>query len=106
VTAPAAAWPTVDYSTWVSFPWPLWVPERVRVQVEDVWATPAAWRRDSDTSYAPTFGSSRYISITGGTTVTGRYVHLRGAVGRLVPEGGCPVVVRVEHGRPRWVEPT
>ena len=91
---------------WAGFPWPMWVPVAVRVQVEDIWATPAAWRRNSATMSAPPLGTDRHVTTPTGAIHIGQYVHIRGAVGRLItPWAGTSTVVRLEAGQLQWAGP-
>lgn len=96
------ALPLSPYRSWATYPWPVWVPTTTRVQLEDIWATPAVWRQNSRSVRAPATGSMLHITTPDGD-LAGQYIHIRDTHGRLIPVTGKPIVVALIDGRPRWV---
>ena len=100
----AALFKSVDLTTWENFPWPDWVPEGVRAQVESFWSEaagriPLDWLYSAANPYSKcpplgTLGTFRAASAAGDEPyVEGRYVHAWNNMGRVVLEDGGYVVV-------------
>ena len=87
----------VEPPCWPMFDWPAWVPEAVRLQVEEFWddstgRDPQQWIADSVAQGAPPFGLTVTLRSLGAWDPplweTGRYVHLCNNIGRLVHDDG------------------
>jgi hypothetical protein len=88
--------------TWAAFPWPEWIPEPTRKQIEDFWREnwgrgPRAWLRDHVVQGMPDTGER--ITTEDLCTlerdkegrrpnITGRYIHAWNNVGRLLLDDG------------------
>lgn len=91
------------YGPWAAHVWPTWVPTAIRVQIEDIWSTPAVWRLHCRSVQAPPIGAVLRVTTPTGSIATGQYIHVRNGMGRLIPSAGKPIVVTLIDGRPRWV---
>lgn len=91
------------YGPWAAYVWPAWVPTAIRVQVEDIWSTPEAWLWHRRCVHAPATGSILHVTTPTKDTATGRYIHVRNTIGRLIPTTGKPIVVMLVDSRLLWV---
>lgn len=99
--------------TWKEYPWPEWVPPKVRAQIEEFWAPPRrkpedwceAAERESGYGYGkfPLFMErARAQAHSDRTFLCGGYVYAWGNMGRLVLADGSVAVV---SGAPRSPPP-
>lgn len=91
--------PFDDGNSWDAFPWPYWVPENLRQQIEQFWFPqwhrgPRQWLEDARVQQMPHFGKYvRMKQLMTDELYTGRFVHAWNNIGRLVTDTGDVVCV-------------
>lgn len=88
--------------TWEKYPWPKWVPKKVRKQIEEFWSHgPLDWLLNGVDPYNRAkpfiaFGDFALATVCGderGRWRRGRYIHCWNGIGRLVFRDGSYIVI-------------
>ncbi|TKG57952.1 hypothetical protein [Prauserella endophytica] len=93
-----------DAHSWQDWQWPEWMPRTVRREIETCWSTPALWLADAEKAGAPELGEHVEIRRGKHDLITGRYVHFRDRLARLVHDNGVvSLLYLMLSGDVRWV---